>query len=235
MIVWFQAGRFYLADYKMTMCFLNYKVYCVLLFVLLSRMLSAQQYFVRTDLVGLSQHILIEDDIKPAFGPKYSLGLERMFDSSSFSIGMQLNYGTLPYWESSYDLFTGEMIDAKTSTGFFCQPELRYYWRKDKPKYLRGIFLGAYLMYFNGENNYYSTILHQSGSAKLAMKESKKFQMLSLGVCVGYKIVVFKKCFIEPMLGLGQGRLFPKISTDNSTQFTSGNSFRLELGAGYCF
>lgn len=211
------------------------KILIVLMFYGFIQGACAQQYFVRTDLVGLSQHILIEEDIKPAFGPKYSLGLERMFDSSSFSIGMQLNYGTLPYWESSYDLFTGEIIDAKTSTGFFFQPEFRYYWRKDKPKYLRGIFLGAYLMYFNGENNYYSTILHQSGSAKLAMKESKKFQMLSLGVCVGYKIVVFKKCFIEPMLGLGQGRLFPKISTDNSTQFTSGNSFRLELGAGYCF
>lgn len=214
------------------------KLFLTILALSSSYLLLAQHYFVRTDLVGYTYHIGMEQEIKSAIKLKYSLGFERMFDSSAFSVGMLLNYGTLPDWvyETSSPLLINGFVQG--STGLLAIPEVRYYFRKNKLKYFKGVFLGTYLMYFNGEHNYHIVFPSQSvySDAEVLLIKSKKFQMLSLGICMGYKVVLGKKIFIEPLIGFGRGFMFPDISDIGITIFNVANSSaRVELGIGYCF
>jgi hypothetical protein len=215
---------------------LNYKLFYVLLFALSGHISKAQQYFVRTDFMGYTYNIGKKQDFKQSMMLKYSLGAERTFDSGTISLGLLVNYGFLPYgvYEDSSPDGLNDFVQA--SVGFYALPEFRYYWRKNKPRYFKGAFAGGYWMYFNGIHYYDIVLPPNSGHREIVRAESRRFQLFALGFFVGYKAIVGKRFFIEPLIGFGKGKYFPKISDIGVFSFHAGNLLpRLGLGVGYCF
>lgn len=185
----------------------------------------AQQHYIRTDILGYFTPYfngLYAEKYREFTPVKYSLGYEYLLDSSNQSMGVQINYGSNHIYIID---FGGATETFNNITGFFIQPDYRYYLGKNSNKFK--LFGNVGGLIHHGKLNSNKVLLPERS---LMNKETKTVNAVGLTFGGGMKYTFSKRFYSELLFNLGFPLYRTPVITDYYPMF-----FRLELGVGYHF
>jgi hypothetical protein len=184
---------------------------------------SAQQHFIKTDVLGYL-YPLSEFNV-PHFKPKISLSYERLSDSTNQSLGIQLNYGSIPVAVSDNFYIFDTSIVMNSTYGLSLHPEYRNYLGTNKRKVRLFGNIGA--MLYAGKAIQGTFLLKND---ELLHEESSYVSALGINLGGGVKYCFTRHLYTELLVDYG----FP-IYRSHDIVGLEDMFYRFELGIGYYF
>lgn len=197
----------------------------------------------KLNLGGLLNPLYFQKEIRPEIPPTLSLGFERGFDSSNFSVGCQINYGnTFMNISTITPGYQYYYVIAYEGVSLFIDTRKYFYFSKHKsslnPNH-EGFFIGLYSGIQNlNENQYMNYNPDNLTLTDFYINENAKIWILGLGVNVGLKKAINKRFYYEVMSGFGYGfvsKARVPLLEDSDLSSRALNLIRLELSIGYKF